>query len=189
MLTKCLSCGDNIMSLTLLCQRIVFGAWQPDEHVLDDNSIPAPGGVGESPTATTQAMVVCRRTEAYPRDWRHGDGRPCALHDFGGFRRRCMTRIIRPGCALRWRVWMNCWLRSPSRSIKRRGDLITALGRIDRKMYFEAADIPMVRLVLIVPNRRRRRGGAWRRQLRDEGVMLVVRPGIWFITCGLCVGT
>jgi hypothetical protein len=54
---------------------------------------------------------------------------PKTIHDFGGFRRRCMTPITRHQARLNWRsTWLICWRLFPSRWIKRRGVLTTAPG-------------------------------------------------------------
>ncbi len=54
MLTKCLSCKDNIMSLTYASIAL---AWQPDERA-DDNDYTRASAIGGSPAATTGDMVV-----------------------------------------------------------------------------------------------------------------------------------
>ncbi len=110
---------------------IVLGHGSP-MNVLDDNDYTRAAAIGEA-LPRPQAIVVVS-AHWYTR----GTGvtameRPQTLHDFGGFPQALYDMHYPALDRLRWRsVWLNCWLPFPSRSIKRRGDLITALGRIDQ---------------------------------------------------------
>ncbi len=82
--------------MSLTCMPALFLGHGSPMNVLDDNDYTRAGGDWEA-LPRPQAIVVVS-AHWYTR----GTGvtameRPQTLHDFGGFRRRCMTRIIRPG--------------------------------------------------------------------------------------------
>ncbi len=85
--------------MSLTCMPALFLGHGSPMNVLDDNDYTrAWRRLGEA-LPRPQAIVVVS-AHWYTR----GTGvtameRPQTLHDFGGFRRRCMTRIIRPWIA------------------------------------------------------------------------------------------
>ncbi len=119
--------------MSLTCMPALFLGHGSPMNVLDDNDYTrAWRRLGEA-LPRPQAIVVVS-AHWYTR----GTGvtameRPQTLHDFGGFPQALYDTHYPALDRLRWRsVWLNCWLPFPSRSIKKRGDLITALGRIDQ---------------------------------------------------------
>lgn len=119
--------------MSLTCMPALFLGHGSPMNVLDDNDYTrAWRRLGEA-LPRPQAIVVVS-AHWYTR----GTGvtameRPQTLHDFGGFPQALYdTHYPAPGSPALAQRLVELLAPVPSRSIKRRGDLIMALGRIDQ---------------------------------------------------------
>ncbi|HAC8240509.1 TPA_asm: 4,5-DOPA dioxygenase extradiol [Salmonella enterica] len=178
MLTKCLSCKDNIMSLT--CMPALFLGHGSPMNVLDDNDYTrAWRRLGEA-LPRPQAIVVVS-AHWYTR----GTGvtameRPQTLHDFGGFPQALYdTHYPAPGSPALAQRLVELLAPVPVVLDKEAWGFDHGSWGVLIKMY-PNADIPMVQLSVDST-----KPAAWHFEvgrklatLRDEGVMLVASGNV-----------
>ncbi|EBY1909148.1 4,5-DOPA dioxygenase extradiol [Salmonella enterica subsp. enterica serovar Poona] len=178
MLTKCLSCKDNIMSLT--CMPALFLGHGSPMNVLDDNDYTrAWRRLGEA-LPRPQAIVVVSAHWYTRRMGVTAMERPQTLHDFGGFPQALYdTHYPAPGSPALAQRLVELLAPVPVALDKESWGFDHGSWGVLIKMY-PNADIPMVQLSVDST-----KPAAWHFEvgrklatLRDEGVMLVASGNV-----------